>query len=243
MGRCGVGAVDNLEGVVALSGGILRQQYYVAELQSRHADAVAVGRRHIFAGELAEGVDHLGIFLWGECLPGPFLIFLLADQCRFSVLHKLGEGSLGVGAEYGALRLNHPLQLLAAGGQSVDLVALAAEAQQQVVERGAHLHAGGGKGVLSGAFIIVNGHALLAVGLVLQRDIIVDGLHEGLQPFGYGVGLLQSLAVDAVPEEYEGAYGAVDFGRYDALREESATHPQFVLLPLVDQSVDVEWGE
>ena len=73
--------------------------------------------------------------------------------------------------------------------------------------------------------------------------MVIDGLDERRQPFGYGVCLLQPLRIEAVSEERVWTDGAVDFGHDDALRQEAAVHAHLVRLPLIDQPIDIQRGE
>ena len=61
VGRCGVGSMHHLKGVVSATGCHLRHQYHIAKLQSCDAQA-SVRRSHVLAGEFTVGGYHFSIF-------------------------------------------------------------------------------------------------------------------------------------------------------------------------------------
>ena len=237
-----VRAVYNLESIVAFACRILWQQDYVAELQACHSQP-SVLADHVVAGKLAECIHHFGIPFGADGPFHPLVILLLVNQLRVSGLHKTVESPFGIGAEYGALRLDHLCQSVGRGGKSVYLESLALHAYQQVVERRRHFHASGCQGILSCPFVIVDGNPLFAVRLALQGNVAVDGLDKSFQPFGDGKGVLQAFLVEVMPEKGIRTDGTVNLWRDNALRQESAAHAHLVCFPLFYQSVDIQRAE
>ena len=240
MRRCGVCAVEDLEGICARSGGVLRHYDDVAELESGHAQS-AVGRGHVLTGEVAIGGHHFLVFLRAERLLHPSFIIFLLDQLRVAGLHKLSDRALGIDPEDGALLHDHLLQLAMVGGQVVHLVTLVFESLEEVIERRSDLHAAGRHGcALALPLEVINGHALLAVGLGAEVEEALHGFDERLEAFGHGEGVAVAVLVFILGKECCGTYGAVDLGHGDALRHEAAGHAHRVVLPILHEAIDGE---
>ena len=150
---------------------------------------------------------------------------------------------MSVAVENGPLPLDQRGQSGGGVREILHAIAFAPQPYQQVVKRRYDLHAGGCQGILPRSLVVVDRHALLAVGLALQGDVAVHRLDEPLPPFGNGMDLLQPFAVETVAEERLGPDRPVDFGHHDALRQETAVHAHLVGLPLADRPVDVERRE
>ena len=240
--RRGVRAVHDGEIVVSRTRGQLRQQHDIAQVHTWQRQLALFGR-DIGARELAVERRDLRHPLGADRCGRPFGVLMCRNQFGVAVFQESGFGTSGIGIEHGSLTLDESFQLLGRCRQVLDAVTLSLHSDQQVVERRGDLHACRCQRVLSGAFVIVNGHPLLAVGFALQGDVAVYGLDECFQTFGDGVCLLQSLGVEAVAEERIRAYCAVDFGHDDALRQEAAVHSRLVVLPFIDRTVDVQGSE
>ena len=230
--RGGIGAVHNLEIVVAQTSHGLRHQHDVAELQSRHGEAT-VGRGHIRAGKIAIQSLHLVVAFRTQRLLHPTFILLAFNQFRISILHKTLKRALGVSAQHRALPLYQLTQFICRIGQILNTIAFRFQALQQIEKRRNHLHARGGQSVLARTFVIVNGHFFLSIRLGFQRDMSVYRLNEISQSVGFGIDFLQAFRIDAVRENGVWPNGAVDFGRDDALRQETAAHAHLVSLPFL----------
>ena len=183
VGRCGIGAMHHLEGIVSAAGCHLRHQYYVAELQSCDAQT-SVGRSHGLAGELTVGSYHFSVFFGTERCFHPAFVLLFGHQFGVTGFHKFIKSSLCIHAEYGSLCLDHFLQVLGIGREVFHPVTFFLHPQQQVVERGAYFHSACCQRILSGTFIVDDGYVLLAVGFCFQGKVVVHCAYERFQPFG-----------------------------------------------------------
>ena len=239
---CGIGAVNDGEVVITRSGGQLRQQHDVAQLDARQRQpSLVVGE--VVARERAVECNYLLHPLRRYCFSGPRGVLLGGDERRLAFFQEFGLGAVGIVVENGPLLLDEGCQPLGRRGETLHAVTLAAEPHEQVVERWRDLHAGGRQDILPGALVVVDCYALLAVGHALQGDVAIHRLDEPVQSFGNGMDLLQPFAVEAVTEQHLGADRSVDLGHHYTLRQETAVHAHLVGLPFVDHPVDVQRRE
>ena len=159
---------------------------------------------------------------------------------RTGGLHELLHGSGGVAVEDAAALFYHLFQPCGGGGESGDGIAGFLHLHQQVVERRCHVHPFGHKRALSGTFEVEDGNLLVLVGLALQRDVVVHRGHEVDEAVGDSLDARETVPAGEVGEEGEGTYGAVNFGRHYALREETAVHPHLVGHPFLVVAVGVD---
>ena len=154
-------------------------------------------------------------------------------QRRIAGGHVLLERAPGVGSEHRPLRLDELPELVVGLREPVDRVAGVAQRAQQVQQARRHLHAARVHGVLAGALVVVDGNALVAVGLLLQRQPALDEVAEGVEPPRHDVEDLVAVRVGELCRDRVGRDAAVELRQDDAHREQGARHSLLVGHPLV----------
>ena len=228
-------AVHEPERVVAGARQGLREDDDVAELDAGDGQRglIALADRHVLAGGgavlLDDGVAHARLevrFHPGRVLGG-------RHQGRIAGCHVLLERAARVGPHHRPLRLDEGPELVVGLGEPLDRVAGVAQRAQQVEQARRHLQAAGVHGVLAGSLVVVDGHALVAVGLRLQLQPALDEVAEGLEPLGQRVEDLVAVGVGELRRHRVGGHPAVELGQHDAHREHGAGHALLVGHPVV----------
>ena len=84
---------------------------------------------------------------------------------------------------------------------------------------------------------------LVFVSLLLERDVVVNGLYELVKSVGNGVSLVQPFLVYPLSKEDVRSYCTVNLGRYYALAHKAALHSLLVLFPFGCEAINVERSE
>ena len=151
--------------------------------------------------------------------------------------------AINIRLEHRTMLLNLCPQLTGTGRHLANVVSLALQADQEIIERRNYFHARCCQGILTGTLEIDDGDALVSVLLGLEVHIALYALYEFVHTFRDAIHLLQSLLVDTMPEHHVWANGTINLCGNDALRHESTIHALLVILPFFGQSVDIERRE
>ncbi len=166
------------------------------------------------------------------------------NQFGVAVFQESGFGTSGIGIEHGSLTLDESFQLLGRCRQVLDAVTLSLHSDQQVVERRGDLHACRCQRVLSGAFVIVNGHPLLAVGFCFAGAMWRFTVSTNVsRRSGMAYACCNPSASRRWPKSAYGRIAPSISGMTMLLRQEAAVHSRLVVLPFIDRTVDVQGSE
>ena len=213
----------------------LREDRDVAELHAGDGQRglLAFADRHVLAGSRSvlrdDGVAHARL----EVRFQPRGVLAGRHQRRIPCGQELLERPAGVRAEHRALRLDELPELVIGLGEALDLVAGVAQRAQQVQQARRHLHAAGVHGVLAGSLVVVDGHALVAVGLRLQGQPALDQVAERVEALRQRVEDLVAVRVGELRRHRVGRHAAVELGQDDAHREHGPGHSLLVGHPVV----------
>ena len=194
---------------------------------------LAPADRHVLARGgavlLDDGVAHARLEVRGH----PRGVLAGRHQRRIAGGHVLLERAARVESEHGSLRLDELPELVIGRGEPLDRVAGVAQRAQQVQQARRHLQAAGVHGVPAGSLVVVDGHALVAVGLRLQRQPALDEVAERLEARRQRVEDLVAVRVGELRRHRVRRHPAVELGQDDAHREHGAGHALLVGHPVV----------